>query len=264
MENPHAAHRGRILWTMPKHPNAEQRDTVRVELVAASLGCVAVIVALVIIWMARLTFTRDLYVSELGAQGEPTAQAFMAALLLIVAGGSAIAYAGRRVHSRVRAFALWTPAISLWIACGFFLFASQVTCTAGCPLPYGSTFNLQDFLHTLAAVLAFALACWAMLQTSFAQGHKVLARLSLASSILVAILAGTGGLLSLFRFQQGFGSRLEFVATTIAIGWLVIFGGVLIARLIRSMRTGEAIEPGGPPIEPAMDDAPPVEAEVAR
>jgi hypothetical protein len=253
---------------MPNRPSQAQRDTARVELVAASAGCVAVIVALVVIWMARLTIPRDLYVSELGAVGEPTAQAFMAALLLIVVGGSAIAFAGRRVHSRVRVLALWTPAISLWIACGFFLFASQVTCTSGCPLPYGSTFNLQDFLHTLAAVLAFALACWAMLQTSFAQGHKVLARLSLASSVLVAVLAGTGGLLSLFRFQQGFGSRLEFVATTIAIGWLVIFGGVLIARLVRTMRTGEPIEPPDPPAS-VPDDEPqdaeqPVEAGAAR
>ena len=228
---------------MSKSLVSAERDTARAELVAAAGGCAAVIVALVVIWMSRLTIPRDLYVSELGAEGEPTAQAFMAALLLIVVGGSAIAFAGRRVHSRVRVLALWTPAISLWIACGFFLFASQVTCTSGCPLPYGPSFNPQDFLHTLAAVLAFAFACWAMLQTSFAQGHKVLARLSLASSILVAIFAGTGGLLSLFRFQQGFGSRLEFVATTIAIGWLVIFGGVLIARLIRTMRMGEPIEP---------------------
>jgi hypothetical protein len=74
----------------------------------------------------------------------------------------------------------------------------------------------------------------------------VLARLSLASSILVAVIAGTGGMLSLMQFQQGFGSRLEFIATTIAIAWLVIFGGVLIARLIRTMRTGAPIEPGEP------------------
>jgi hypothetical protein len=243
-------------------PTTAQRRTALVELVAASAGCVAVIVALVIIWMARLTITRDLYVSELGAQGQPTARAFMVALLLIVVGGSAVAFAGRRVHSRVRVLALWTPAVSLWIACGFFLFASQVTCTAGCPLPYGTTFNLQDFLHTLAAVLAFALACWAMLQTSFAEGHRVLALLSLACSVLVAIFAGTGGLLSLFRFEQGFGSRLEFVATTIAIGWLVIFGGVLIARLIRTMRTGEPIEPTDPVQE--QDAAQPVESGAVR
>jgi hypothetical protein len=82
-----------------------------------------------------------------------------------------------------------------------------------------------------------------MLQTSFARGHRVLARLSLAASILVAVIAGTGGLLSLFRFQQGFGSRLEFVATTIAIAWLVIFGGVLIARILRASTAGEPVEP---------------------
>ncbi len=228
----------------------------KVELTAAIAGCVAVTVALVIIWMARLSVPRELYVSELGAHGEPTARAFMIALLLIVVGGSAIAFAGRRVHSRVRWLAVWTPAISLWIACGFFLFASQVTCTAGCPLPYGPTFNLQDFLHTLAAVLAFALACLAMLQTSFAEGHKVLARLSLASAISVAVIAGTGGLLSLFRFQQGFGSRLEFIATTIAIAWVVIFGAVLIARLVRARSSGEPVEPV--PVEAARVEEPEV------
>lgn len=221
---------------MPPSVATPQRAMARVELGAASLGSLFVIVALVIIWMARLPIPRDLYVSELGAQGEPTARVFMVALLLIVVGGSAIAFAGRRVRSSVRWLAVWTPAVSLWIACGFFLFASQVTCTAGCPLPYGPTFNPQDFMHTLAAVLAFALACLAMLQTSFAREHRVLARLSLASCVLVAVIAGTGGLLSLFRFQQGFGSRLEFVATTIAIGWLVVFGAVLVARLIRGLR----------------------------
>ena len=234
---------GNILSVMPTRSAAPTPTMAKVELVAALAGCVAVTVALVIIWMSRLSVPRELYVSELGAEGEPTARAFMVALLLIVVGGSAIAFAGRRVHSRVRWLAVWTPAISLWIACGFFLFASQVTCTSGCPLPYGPSFNLQDFLHTLAAVLAFALACFAMLQTSFAEGHKVLARLSLASAILVAVIAGTGGLLSLFRFQQDFGSRLEFVATTIAIAWLVVLGGVLIARLIRARATGEPVEP---------------------
>ena len=194
------------------------------------VGCLLVAAALAIIWAARLTVTRDLYVSELGAQGEPTAVWFEVALLLIVAGGSAIAWAGRRVRSSVTILRAWTPAISLWIGCAFFLFASQVTCTSGCPLPYGSTFTWQDFLHTLAAVLAFAAACWAMLQTSFAREHRLLAGLSLATGILVAVIAGTGGLFSLFRFQAAFGSRLEFVATTIAIGWLIVFGGVTAVR----------------------------------
>ena len=189
--------------------------------------------ALIIIWTARLSVPRELYVSELGAEGMPTARWFEGALLLLVVGGSAIAWAGRRVRSRVRVLRAWTPAVSLWIGCALFLFASQVTCTAGCPLPYGSTFNLQDFAHTLAAVLAFAAACWAMLQSSFARNHRMLAAFSRATGILVAVIAGTGGLFSLFRFQQALGSRLEFVATTLAIAWLVVFGAVLAARLVR-------------------------------
>lgn len=197
------------------------------------MGCVLVAAALVIIWAARLSVPRELYVSELGAQGEPTAQWFQVALLLIVAGGSAIAWAGRRVRSSVTVLRAWTPAISLWIGCAFFLFASQVTCTSGCPLPYGSTFTWQDFSHTLAAVIAFAAACWAMLQTSFAREHKLLAGLSLVTGILVAVIAATGGLFSLFRFQAAFGSRLEFVATTLAIGWLIVFGIVTAVRASR-------------------------------
>lgn len=209
----------------------------RGEIGAAVVGCVLVVVALGIIWGARLSIPRELYVSELGAEGMPTARWFEAALLLVVAGGALIAWAGRRVRSRLRLLAAWTPAISLWIACGFFLFASQVTCTSGCPLPYGATFNLQDFLHTLAAVLAFAAACWAMLQSSFAQDHRVLAAFSGTVGILVAVIAATGGLFSLFRFQVVLGSRLEFVATTLAIAWLVVFGAVLAARGFRARRS---------------------------
>lgn len=206
----------------------------RAEFVASVAGCILVVLALIVIWTARLSVTREVYVSELGAQDMPTARGFQIALLLIVAGGSAIAWSGRRIRSRPRVLAAWTPAISLWVACGLFLFASQVTCTAGCPLPYGDTFVMQDFLHTLAAVLAFAAACWAMLQTSFARGHRLLARSSLASAILVAVVAGTGGLFSLFRFQQDLGSRLEFVATTLAIAWLVVLGAVLAAEAART------------------------------
>ncbi len=134
------------------------------------------------------------------------------------------------MRSSVSVLRAWTPAISLWIGCAFFLVASQVTCTSGCPLPYGSTFTWQDFAHTLAAVLAFAAACWAMLQTSFAKEHRMLARLSLTTGVLVAVIAGAGGLMSLFHFQEVLGSRLEFVATTMAIAWLIVFGVVTAVR----------------------------------
>lgn len=213
----------------------------RAELVASISGCLLVVLSLAIIWAARLSIPRELYVSELGAEGMPTARWFEAALLLIVIGGSAIAWAGRRVRSQARVLRVWTPAISLWIGCALFLFASQVTCTAGCPLPYGTTFNLQDFAHTLAAVLAFAAACWAMLQSSFAQNHRALALFSRVTGIVVAVIAATGGLFSLFRFQQVLGSRMEFVATTLAIAWLVVFGTVLAARILKDSRSASAL-----------------------
>ncbi|EPR77375.1 hypothetical protein ADILRU_0311 [Leifsonia rubra CMS 76R] len=197
---------------------------------AAVAGSIAVGAALVLIWMSRLTIPREVYVSELGAVGEPTARTFEVALLLIVAGGSAVAWAARSVRAWPPLLSIGSPALSLWVGCAFFLIASQVTCTSGCPLPYGPTFTWQDFIHTLAAVIAFAAACWAMIQTSFAREHRVLARMSLITAIAVAVIAGTGGLFSLFRFQVELGSRLEFVATTIAIAWLMMLGAVIALR----------------------------------
>ena len=196
----------------------------------ALLGSAFVLVALVIIWVARLSQGRDLYVSELGAAGQPTARWFEGALLLIVGGGSLIAYAARGIRSRLPFLAIWTPAVSLWIGCGFFLVASQVTCTTGCPLPVGANFTWQDLIHTIVAVLAFAAACVGMLQVAFAAGHRSLARFSLGAAIAVAVIAGAGGILSLARFQADFGSRLELAATTIALGWLLTLGLLTAVR----------------------------------
>lgn len=205
----------------------------RLELAGTLFGCALVVLALVIIWVARVDTGRDVYVSELGAVGSPTAHWFEAALLLIVAGGSIVAFTGRDIRSRLRVLSAWAPAVSLWVACGFFLVASQVTCTAGCPVPLGSTFTWQDFTHTLMAVLAFTAACWGMLQTSFASGRRVLSAISLTAAISVALIAAAGGMLSVLHFQADFGSRLELVATTIAVGWLVAFGSTVAAGLLR-------------------------------
>ena len=83
-----------------------------------------------------------------------------------------------------------------------------------------------------AAVVAFGAACWAMLQVAFAPGHRALSGLTLLMAVAVGVVAATGGLLSLARWNAVFGSRLELVATTIGIGWLVVFGIVRAARLV--------------------------------
>jgi hypothetical protein len=199
-----------------------------IERAVAVAGPVIVAVALVLLWVIRLSVPRDLYVSELGATGMPTARPFEVFLLLIVAGGALIAWAGRGVRARSRLLASWAPAVSIWVACGFLLIASQVTCTAGCPVPVpGPSFTWQDFVHTSSAVLAFAAAAVAILQCAFAEGRPMLRRLSLASALGVGLISAAGGLMSLFDFYPWFGSRLEILATTIGLGWLVVFGVTL-------------------------------------
>lgn len=197
----------------------------------AALGSGLVIFGLVIVWAARISLNRDAYVSEMGAAIEPTAKWFQLALLLIGIGGALIAVAARAIRSRLWLLALWTPAVSLWIAGGLFVVDSQITCTRGCPLPYGASFTWQDLIHTVAAVLAFAAACIAMLQIGFAVGHRGLARFSLLAALLVALIAGAGGILSLLRMHAGFGSRLELLATTVAIAWLATLGFTQAIRL---------------------------------
>ena len=206
-------------------------------LVAAG-GTLLLLAALVILWVARLGVHRELYVSELGAQGQPTAQWFQVMLLLIVAGASLIGWAGRGIRSRPRLLRLWAPSVSLWVAAGFFLVDSQVNCTPGCPQPFGPMFDPQDFVHTIAAVFAFTAACWAIFQCSFAVGHPALARFSLVASIAVAAISSAGGLMSVFNFYAVIGSRFEIVATTIGLAWILVFGVSLVFGASRSAAQG--------------------------
>jgi hypothetical protein len=207
------------------------------DVVTSLLGSACIAAALVLIWVARAAYNQpDVYVSELGATGAPTAREFEVALLLVVAGGALVAFAGKDVRSRVRVLAFWAPSVSIWIACSFFLVASQVTCKLGCPLPTATPFDWQDFTHICCAVIAFAAACLAMLQTSFAVGHRVLARFSLTIAISVAVISGLGGILSLAQFETTVGGYAEFTATTLAIGWVIVYGIVIAASRLRDQR----------------------------
>jgi hypothetical protein len=214
------------------------------DIAAALAGSALIAAALVLIWVARVEFGgSQVYVSELGGTGASTARQFEVALLLVVAGGALVAFAGRDVRSRARLLAFWAPSVSIWIACGFFLVASQVTCRAYCPIPTLSPFDYQDFTHITCAVLAFAAGCLAMLQTAFAVGHRVLARFSLAIAIAVAMVAGLGGILSLARFDTEVGGYAEFTATTLAILWVVVYGVSIAAGTLRGQR-GQGGQPG--------------------
>jgi hypothetical protein len=210
------------------------------DVVASLVGSILVATALVLILVARASYSdptgAGVYVSELGATGVPTARMFEVALLMIVAGGSLIAFAGKDIRSRLRVLALWTPAVSIWISCGFFLVASQVTCRYECPLPTLSPFDAQDFTHITCAVCAFLLACWAMLQCSFAEHHRILRRFSLTMAIAVGAISGLGGILSLARFDTTIGANAELTATTLAIAWVVVYGIVIAAGRIRGQR----------------------------
>lgn len=213
-------------------------------LVGAAVGAVLVTVALVLLWVLRARADRPLYVSGLGADGEPTAAAFEVALLLVAAGGFLVAWAARHVRARpsrarsLRALAAWTPAVTLVVASAAFLLASQVRCSSGCPVPGTPASTWADLVHTASATLGFAAAAVAMLQTAFSDAPRPVVRLSLVAAAGLALAAGTGGVLSLAGVDTDVGAVMEYVATSVGLGWLAALGVALALGQTRVVRGG--------------------------
>jgi hypothetical protein len=190
----------------------------RARAAALTLAAALAAVGLILIWVARLSADRYLYVSELGAIGEPTADVFRWAMTAVAVGAAMPAGA---LTPRGRVLRAIPPAVVLLAAAAAFGLASQVTCTRYCPLPVGPGFTWQDLVHTSAAVIGFAGASWVMLQVASDARLKRLARFSLVAALAVALIAATGGILSLLQFGTEVGGLLELVATTVALTWLV-------------------------------------------
>jgi hypothetical protein len=199
---------------------------------ALAAGAVAALAGVSMIWLARASIHRAVYVSELGAKGMNTATDFAIALLLVAFGGALIAVVGR--HPRAPGIlGAWTIGATIALSSVFFVVASQVSCTAGCPLPILSAAStMQDLVHTVCAVLGFASGCLAMLQLGVIGRGSVMARVSLAACALVGVITIIGGLLSIFGTASDVGGVLEFIGTTVAVTWLAAYGLWLAWRLI--------------------------------
>jgi len=196
--------------------------------VLLALGTVCVLGWLTLIWAARLTVPYPVYVSELGAKGAATAGPFALALLLIAAGGFSIALASGHVRSSAPVLRRWAPAITLGFAALCFVLASQVTCTAYCPVPIiDPKSTIQDLVHTVSAVVGFAAACLAMLQVGFSRGLPRLSRLSRVSCAAVAVITIVGGLLAIVRVGADVGAWLELIGTTVAVAWIAVYAVAL-------------------------------------
>jgi hypothetical protein len=217
------------------------RTALRVAGLSAAAGCAAA--GLVLIWIARLSADRYVYVSELGASGEPTAPVFQTALVLVAASALVAAFAAPPLRPSVRWLDALPSGAVLVVAGAAFAVASQVTCTKYCPLPVGEAFTWQDLIHTVAAVIGFAAASFVMLQAAADRTLRGLARFSLGSAIAVAVIAGAGGLLSLLRFGTQVGGILELVATTIALAWLVGLALFLAIGLLKGASPRTAARP---------------------
>ena len=206
----------------PRGRDARDRPSPRLRLVGAAVAVVASGVALAVIWASRLTVGRSVYVSELGSGAFPTTDAFNAALLLLGLGGAGAAVAVLGQRSVARGLRLGSVTASLAVSAVCFALASRVTCTPGCPVPFSDGATTQDVVHVAVAVLGFAAAVWAMLQTATGTVPTVARRTAVTAAVLVALTSATGGLLSIAGVRVDVGADLELTATTIAVLWLVV------------------------------------------
>ncbi len=203
-----------------------------------TLGAIAALAGVVVIWLAKASIHHPIYVSELGAQRMPTATAFDVALLLIAAGGAVIAVLGRHPRVGRPALVAWPIGATIAVSSLCFVIASQVTCTATCPVPFvNPAATPQDFIHITAAVFGFAAGCVAMVQVAVTRGNPLLARVSLAAGVLVAAITIVGGILAIVHRAVDVGALLEFSATTVAVVWLAGYGLWLAHRQMPGVAT---------------------------
>jgi len=196
------------------------------------LGSLSAAVAIVLIWAARSTVDRPVYVSEMGAPGQPTEAAFRVALVMVALAGVLIGLFGPRARRDRR-----VPGLGSVLGAGgvCFAVAAFVPCTPGCPAPGTPAFTAQDLVHVSAAILGFSLACVAMILVTLFDVSRF-GLFSLATGGTIAVVAGSGGLLSLTRTATTFGALCEFAATTFGLLWLLALGlrrgaPVLLARV---------------------------------
>ena len=187
-----------------------------VDAAVASLAAVCLVAGAIVIGQARAALGRYLYISELGALTMPTAVGFV----LVVAGILLVAVVVRDVRTPLPLLRRWAPSAALVAAAALFLLAAAVPCSAGCPSLLTAEAQWRDWVHIVAAVLAFAAGCVAMLQFATARDRWV-ARLSIAGGLAVGIIAATGGIISLARGNTDIGSTLEYVAAGIGVAWML-------------------------------------------
>lgn len=194
------------------------------------VGAAVVVLALGMMWSARIIFDGNTYVSGLGAHSEITAIAFNISLALVALGGALCAAGLWGLSSSRGVLGAWAVSTSLLGASSMFAVGAGVPCSTGCPIPLTPGAGVQDLIHTSAAVIGFALAGIAILQTL--RIDRAYAVLALPSIMLVIVASAAGGLLSLAGVATALGGWLELIATTAALLWLA---GVAVVTQHRVM-----------------------------
>ncbi|MET1020093.1 MAG: hypothetical protein ABWX62_08930 [Microterricola sp.] len=212
-------------------------------------GAILVLLALGMMWSARIVFDGNTYVSGLGAHSEITAVPFNISLGLVAAGGALCA--GGLWGLGRGALGAWAVSSSLIAASSMFAVGASVPCSTGCPIPLTPAAGVQDLVHTTAAVIGFAFAGVAILQTlRIDRGYAMLATPGI---LLVIAAAAAGGILSLAGVATALGGWLELIATTAALLWLAAVAGMTQHRvtsagaprppLTRSLRASSSAVP---------------------
>lgn len=199
----------------------------------ALLVAVALLIAgLAIVWACRVALGRDVYVSELGATGMPTAGPYSVALLLFAGSGLVVAAFSTGIRARHPLLARAGLSSTLAVSAVSFAVASQVTCTSGCPVPFVDPAAApQDLTHTIAATIGFGGAAIAMMQVASARPASGIGVLSRLAAWIVGSIVALGALLAVLGTAVYLGAWFEFIGMSVAVVWLAGFAAWLAVTL---------------------------------
>lgn len=181
----------------------------------------------------RAHYDRWYYISEFGAEGLPTEADFKLGFSVLAAGILLAAWPLRTIqHTAAGKKLAIVPWITAALAGICFIVASQVNCTENCPGIANPEATMRDQLHVWIAIFGFVFGCLTMLLVAVARSGRMRV-VTIVAAGLVAVISGTGGILSLAGSTTEVGAILEHVATGVGLLWLL---WTVMSEVSRSQR----------------------------
>ncbi len=208
-----------------KAPSAARFRQIRLVVTLALAFLTAFLALLLLAWRRAGSPGIDVYLSQLGASGQPGAGPYRLAVLCV--GGATALVA---VAWRLRAPAVGAAGF-LGLSAAMFVVSASVPCAPGCPIPVRDGLStLPNLVHFSVSGAAFALAVAAMSSVGAADVDPALRRRSDLAARIAMVLYGVLAALML-AFGHGLANGIvERFLAVLSLAWLTMAALALCRR----------------------------------